>query len=325
LIPSQTDQCVDGLPFVSIVTPSYNAAAYLRATIESVLRQGYPRFEHLVMDGGSTDGTMEILRCYPHLVWVSEKDRGQSHALNKGFQRAKGEIIGWLNADDTYEPNAILTAVQYFQGNPGIDMVCSDVNIINESGAKVGVSRSKPFDVLELLTSNPVKQPTVFMRRRVIDELVGVDEQYHYVMDHELWLRAGTAGFKMHYLQGITLANFRLCEGTKSFEAAPEFSQEWHHVLKKAFQSPFFEKVPESAKEMALDQTQSSFHLARMLEAVDNRNRRVMITSLVKAISSNKKLIWNAGTWKFLCLGLLGLKREKLRRFRKQAAAPASS
>src|SRR5512137_1476425 len=118
-------------PLVSVVTPSYNAMPYIKDTIESINNQDYPAIEHIIMDGNSTDGTQELLRQYPNLIWVSEPDRGQSHALNKAFKLVHGDIIGWLNADDTYQPGAIATAVKNLSENPEYDLVYSDLQIID--------------------------------------------------------------------------------------------------------------------------------------------------------------------------------------------------
>lgn len=127
-------------PLVSIVTPSYNQARYLETTLRSVLDQNYPAIEYLVADGGSTDGSVEVLQRYTDRLawWVSEPDRGQTDALNKGFARARGEILAWLNSDDTYEPGAIAAAVAYLTAHPEIGMVYADTHFIDENGRPLG-------------------------------------------------------------------------------------------------------------------------------------------------------------------------------------------
>lgn len=306
-------------PSVSIVTPAYNAMPYLKATIESIRSQEYPDLEHIVMDGGSKDGTCELLRQYPEINWVSEKDRGQSHALNKGFELAKGDIIGWLNADDIYEPDAILTAVEYLEQHPEVDLVCSDLKIIDEDGQYVGVTYSTDFRVEDLLFENKIKQPTVFMRRQVIDRLKGVDEQYHYVMDREFWLRVGMSGFKMHYLEGKIFASFRLCKGTKSFEGTPKFRDEWFAVLQKVKADPFFDAISPSIKKKALDQNRSAYHVAKMMEAIDKGFRKDMMGHFRKAVVKDPKLLLNKGIWLYLYLGVTGASTDRLRKFKKNA------
>src|SRR5512141_1228507 len=125
---------------VSIITPSFNQAPYIEATIQSVLGQDYPRIEYIIIDGGSTDGTVDVIRKYESRLanWVSEKDKGQTDAINKGFARAKGDILAWLNSDDTYEPGAIRAAVQYLQAHPETGLVYGDCNFINVSGQVIG-------------------------------------------------------------------------------------------------------------------------------------------------------------------------------------------
>ncbi len=122
------------LPLVSIITPSLNSMPFLEENIKSVLNQNYTNLEHVIIDGGSTDGSLDILESYSHLIWISEIDRGQSHAINKGFRKAHGEIIGWLNSDDTYNPNAIENAVCVFAENKNTDLLFTDIHIISNEG-----------------------------------------------------------------------------------------------------------------------------------------------------------------------------------------------
>jgi glycosyltransferase involved in cell wall biosynthesis len=123
-------------PLVTIVTPSYNQALFLEATMRSVLEQDYPRIEYIIIDGGSTDSSMDIIKKYADRLacWISEKDRGQTDALNKGFKRATGDILAWINSDDTYEPGAIREAVEWLQARPEIGLVYGDANFIDDEG-----------------------------------------------------------------------------------------------------------------------------------------------------------------------------------------------
>ena len=192
--------------------------------------QDYPAVEHIIIDGASVDGTLEIIKEYPHLTWLSEPDRGQSHALNKGFRMAQGEIIGWLNADDTYRPGAISKAVKCFQTNPQFDILYTDVQVIDENDQPIRLAKAEPFSLERLLISNIIKQPTVFMRRKVLDRLGGVNEKLNFVMDREFWLRAGML-FNLQYIPDEIFANFRYCKGTKSHESVLDFHREWIDVL----------------------------------------------------------------------------------------------
>ena len=127
-------------PLVSIVTPSYNQAEYLEETIHSVLAQTYPNIEYIVIDGGSTDGSVDIIRKYEDRLtaWISEPDRGQTDAINKGFARATGELMAWLNSDDTYLPHAVAEAVDFLTTNPQIGLVYGDTNFIDSTGKVIG-------------------------------------------------------------------------------------------------------------------------------------------------------------------------------------------
>ena len=301
------------IPLVSVVTPCYKAARFIAETIESVSDQDYPRVEHIVYDGGSDDGTQQILARYPHLQWISEPDRGQSHALNKGFQRARGEIIGWLNADDTYQPGAITTAVKSLLEFPEYDLVYSDCQIIDDQGRPGQISRSQPFSFETYFSSSYIKQPTVFMRRRVIETLGGVNEQLHYVMDREFWMRAGQY-FKMRYLPEVVLADFRYALGSKSFQSAPQFHAEWVQVLEGAFQDPAFQRIPAEILTLGLSQAWASYYMSHFVLAVNSRDRRGVIVNLLRAFSQDWKLIINRGVWGFLADGLLGTSLMKNRK-----------
>jgi glycosyltransferase involved in cell wall biosynthesis len=150
---------------VTVVTPSYNQAQFLEETIRSVLLQGYPNLEYIIIDGGSTDGSVEIIRKYEkHLSdWVSEPDRGQSHAINKGFARATGEYIAWLNSDDVYEPGIIANAVAWFAEHPECDMIYSDCALVDEAGEPMGSHYIQDYSWEILLEGDCIPQQTVFL------------------------------------------------------------------------------------------------------------------------------------------------------------------
>jgi glycosyltransferase involved in cell wall biosynthesis len=188
-----------GTPLVSIVTPSYNQVDYVEETICSVLEQDYPHIEYMVVDGGSSDGSVEIIRKYADRLawWVSEPDDGQSDAINKGFRRAKGEIIAWLNSDDIYLPGTIKKAVDALQSDPSLAFVYADLRSINARGEHVNTIRYRQFTLEDLLAFHIIGQPTVFMRRSFLDQVGLLDTSYDYLMDHHLWLRmAAKAPFR---------------------------------------------------------------------------------------------------------------------------------
>jgi glycosyltransferase involved in cell wall biosynthesis len=178
-------------PLVSIVTPSLNQGGYIEEAIVSVLAQDYPRIEHVVVDGGSTDETVEILQRHSHLRWVSEPDEGQAAAINKGFRMARGEIFGWLNADDYYLPGAVAVAVGALRESDAA-LVHGGWRQIDERGELIRDVGVVPFDYRrELERANAVCQPGSFFTADAFWTVGGLDESYRYAMDYELWLKLG--------------------------------------------------------------------------------------------------------------------------------------
>ncbi|MEN6529001.1 MAG: glycosyltransferase family 2 protein [Anaerolineaceae bacterium] len=209
------------LPLVSIVTPSFNQAKFLEETIRSVLDQDYPRIEYILIDGGSTDGSVEIIRKYAHRLayWVSEKDRGQTDALNKGFAAANGSILAWLNSDDTYQPGAIRSAVDYLISHPRVGLVYGDLNFINERGEIVGKFPAAQTDLARLRRGYVhIPQPAAFFRTDLWKKVGPLDPSFYFAMDYDLWVRlAGVSD--LQYLPGQVWANFRLHSSGKTMAA----------------------------------------------------------------------------------------------------------
>jgi glycosyltransferase involved in cell wall biosynthesis len=176
-------------PLVSVLTPSLNQGRWLHDAIESVRRQTYPNIEHIVVDGGSTDGSREILESQDGVIWLSEPDGGQSDALAKAFAMSRGDVIGWINADDAYfDEDAVRDVVEFFDANPDVDVVYGHAALVSPVGRVLYVVWTPPFDYDVLRVHNFIIQPAVFIRRRAL--LDGfVDERYGYRMDRELWLR----------------------------------------------------------------------------------------------------------------------------------------
>jgi glycosyltransferase involved in cell wall biosynthesis len=207
-------------PLVSIVTPSFNQARYIEATMQSVLKQDYPRIEYIVADGGSTDGTVDILKKYEHRLawWVSEKDKGQTDAINKGFSHATGDILAWINSDDTYESGAVSAAVRYLQVHPGVGMVYGDCNFINESGHVIGRFDSTQTNY-RLIRQGYVHIPqqTMFFRADLWRQVGPLDPSFYFAMDYDLWTRIA-ARTEIRYVPQ-TWANFRLHTSGKTILA----------------------------------------------------------------------------------------------------------
>ena len=214
----------DSWPRVSVVTPSFEQAEFLEATLRSVLGQGYPNLEYIVVDGGSTDGSPDLIRRYePWLAyWVTEPDRGQSEALNKGFRRATGDIFAWLNSDDLYLPAAILRAVQALQANPEAGIVCGGYRQIDRAGRLVAdVPAVTTLSLADLLRFH-LPQPSMFFRREVWERAGPLDPALHYSMDWDLTLRAAASGVCIEAIPGPPIAAIRVWEGAKTsarFEA----------------------------------------------------------------------------------------------------------
>ncbi len=180
-------------PLVSVLTPSFNQARWLADNLRSVARQTYPRIEHIVMDGGSTDGTVALLeRAEPRVTWRSEPDRGQSHALNKALAMSNGEIIGWINSDDAfYSVDAVAAAVRCFERCPDAAVVYGHAALVNAEGRILQMLWAPPFRYSLLRLHNFIVQPAAFIRRSALGETL-VDETFHYAMDFELWMRLGS-------------------------------------------------------------------------------------------------------------------------------------
>ena len=205
-------------PKVSIVTPSFNQARYLPLTLQCIREQDYPAIEHIVVDGGSTDGTLDILRGAPGIRWVSEPDRGQVDALNKGFKMCTGEILAWLNSDDTMNRNTVSAAVGALQ-RTGADLVYGDVEIVDEHGKLLLVSHGIPFDFRILLCGiNYIGQQTVFFRRELLERAGPLRVEFDNGFDYELWLRMAQHG-KMVYAPEIR-AQIRVHPAAKSVARA---------------------------------------------------------------------------------------------------------
>ena len=230
------------LPAVTIVTPSYNQAAFLESTICSVLAQEYPKLEYMIVDGGSTDGSLEIIQRYSdHLAWwVSERDSGQAEAINKGLKRAKGEIVAWLNSDDLYLPGAIQQAVTAFQEDPALGMVFSDAITIDAQGKPLSRLSFGDWGLLDLVSFRIICQPAVFMRRAVLEESGYLDSAYHFMLDHHLWIRmarcaplryAGGSVDKDSGEPAALWAAARHHPGAKNVAQAPGFSRETMQIL----------------------------------------------------------------------------------------------
>ena len=219
---------------VSVVTPCFNPGRHLGATIESVLSQDYPHIEYLVMDGGSTDGTLDLLRSFGDRVrWISQPDRGQADAINRGFSRTAGEVLAWLNADDTYAPGAVRAAVEFLAENPSVAMVYGNADFIDANGNLIGpCAHVEPFNRHRLIHySDFIVQPAAFFRRSAFESVGGVDADLHWTMDYDLWLKLAER-HTIQYLPRV-LANYRWLGGSKTASGGWNRLDEIRSVLRR--------------------------------------------------------------------------------------------
>jgi glycosyltransferase involved in cell wall biosynthesis len=224
-------------PLFSIVIPSYNQAFFLEECIRSALDQSYPRREVIVIDGGSTDGSLDIIHKYENRLarWVSEPDCGQAHAVNKGWARAKGDVLGWLNSDDRLEGGALQSAAEAFAGHPPASLLYGDVREINAQGRAVALKRMAGFGLRSLLLGKNMGQPGVFVPRRTYEALGGLYESLHYALDFEYFLRAWTAFPEDAVYIPKVVASSRVWGSAKTIRMGGEFGAEYRGVLEKYF------------------------------------------------------------------------------------------
>jgi len=229
---------------ISVITPSYNQGNFIEQTIQSVLSQNYPSLEYIVMDGGSTDNTVQILKKYSgKLKWISEKDNGQSDAINKGLRMATGEIFAWLNSDDYYLPGTLQKVGTYFLQNKKAQWLTGDYEIVDENGKQIqsfvrgykNILRSLPFRST-LYVANYINQPSTFCKSSLLDQVGYLRESYHLCLDYDLWLRI----YKRYPLHTISspLSAFRIHSASKGSNKYKIQFKEELEVAKKNQASP---------------------------------------------------------------------------------------
>ncbi|MBI1855280.1 MAG: glycosyltransferase [Chloroflexi bacterium] len=265
------------LPLVSIVTPSFNQARYLEAAIQSVLSQDYPRIEYLIVDGGSTDGSADIIRKYESKLawWVSEKDQGQTDALNKGFARAKGGILAWLNSDDTYQLGAVAAAVKLMQADPEIGLLYGDANYINEDGNVIGKFPAAQTDLPRLRRGYVhVPQQAAFFRANLWREVGPLDPSFYFAMDYDLWVRLAARSQVKYVPQ--TWANFRLHTAGKTIAADDRC---WPEMIRVHYRDGggFFSVIV------------AKYYLRKIIAPFWNWRRRMLLTKNTPQINTDQR------------------------------------
>ena len=240
------------MQLVSIITPSYNQAPYLEKTIQSVLEQDYPNVEYIVVDGGSTDNSTEIIKKYADQLayWISERDSGQAEAINKGFARANGDILAWMNSDDYYMLNTISVVVRCFEQNPDVVMVYGDMLAVDGTGQTINVLKYRQLSLEDLLCFQIIGQPSVFFRRSALEKTGWLEPSFHFMLDHHLWIRLAQQGRLLHIPQVWSAARYHPL--AKNRARAAEFGREAFRILDWAKKEPGLAKKVSKVNRRAL-------------------------------------------------------------------------
>jgi glycosyltransferase involved in cell wall biosynthesis len=241
--PRLPEAMADGSPWprVSIITPSYNQGQFIEETIRSVLLQGYPSLEYIIVDGGSTDGSVDTIRRYAHWLayWVSEPDAGQADAIRKGLGHATGEIAAYLNSDDVYLPGAIATAVVVFHADQEVALVHGGSLLVDPADRVIGHHPAWKGEFLEsfINLSNPISQPSAFIRESALSAVGGIDPTFQMIMDYDLWARIGLHGMKIRHIDA-DLSMFRLHPDSKTTQSMVAFAEERRKMVAKYLTDP---------------------------------------------------------------------------------------
>jgi glycosyltransferase involved in cell wall biosynthesis len=287
-------------PRIAIVTPSFNAGTHIGAAIDSVLAQNYPSLDYLVMDGGSTDNTLEVLRSYGDRIrWISHQDDGQADALRRGFAQTTGDILGWLNADDTFEPGALHVVAQFFADHPDVSLVYGDATYIDARGRLIGpCAHIEPYSRNRLFYySDYIVQPAAFFRRSAYDAVGGIDPSLHYGMDYDLWLKLAGQG-RIAYLPR-RLANYRWLTDNKTAIGGFARVNELAALLKRhGLGEPAFIRLE-----------RVNLHLRDSISSLRQRKVASSIASLTRAVGivfSSPRALWSLfqpRTWRVIWMG----------------------
>jgi len=273
-------------PIITVVTPSYNQAQYLEVALESVISQHYPRLEYIVMDGGSTDESVEIIRRRgEHITtWVSEPDEGQADAINKGFARSRGEIVTFLNSDDFYFPGALFSVAEAFMSHPDVGVVYGYGRFVAENGQPVR-DVGGPVNPEGMIDGvyPALPQPAVFLRRAVIEKVGGLDTSLHFALDGEFFWRA-FANFDSLFIPEV-LAALRLQPRSKSVSSGASFAPEILRIAEKVISDP--EAYPRFRS--SADDIRSAAHLNSSRFLYNNGQYRDSLFALLKSVRLSRR------------------------------------
>jgi glycosyltransferase involved in cell wall biosynthesis len=269
------------LPRISIITPSYNQGQFLEETIRSVLLQDYPAIEYIIIDGGSTDNSQAIIRKYKNkLAWfVSETDSGQADAINKGLKKATGEFVAWLNSDDIYTENAISNAVDKLKSNPNCGMVFSDVLSIDSESSIFNKMQYGDWGIRELMQFNIIGQPGVFMQKKALEDVGFLNPNFHYLMDHHLWLKIASK-YPIKHVDGF-LAAARFHPDAKNIAHASEFGEEAFRIYEWMGKQPDFLPLFQEDKK----KIEAGAYLFNARYLLDGKENRAAFKSYIKGVT----------------------------------------
>lgn len=270
------------LPKISIVTPSFNQGKFIEQTIESVLDQKYPNLEYIIIDGGSTDETVDIIKKYQgHLAyWVSEKDDGQSEAINKGLALATGDVVNWLNSDDFYEPGALHVVAEAFQ-DQNVNVVCGRSRIFYNNHSEERISKGTDvynWNLAKTIGWARIDQPETFFRKSAIDKIGPLNTDFHYVMDKEWWIRY----LLMFGLSGVrkseeVIVNFRIHDKSKTGSQPLKFEEETDQLYLKLAELCGFRQEEEVLK-CFTSKSKSYLHLSKAKGG--NESNKIVLAAL---------------------------------------------
>ena len=232
---------LDNFPLISIVTPSLDQEPYIEETIRSVLLQGYPNIQYIIIDGGSKDKSLEIIRKYEHWIdyWVSEPDKGQGHAINKGFTKASGQLFAYINSDDLYEPNAFYSVAIHLLRNNDLQLIAGECVVFNEKSIKRIIKPWWPMSLsyfIKKTYSSTFAQPSSFWTRHIYLKAGEIDQSLHFCFDREFFLRLGLLGVRPIFI-GSILSRFREHANSKTVSNAANFHRESISILEKYSQT----------------------------------------------------------------------------------------
>lgn len=252
---------------ISIVTPSFNQGHFLEETILSILNQGYKNLELIIIDGGSTDESVEIIKKYQSHIqyWVSEPDNGQSHAINKGFERCTGDVIAWLNSDDLYTENALGRVGTFFEKNPGIDFIHGSAIVFGPE-TKTLIQGMTYQDKAVYLAGMPSPQPSFFFRKEMLTKVGQLDEALHYGMDYDFFLRMALVGLP-YYMTGDPIARYRIHGSSKSNTSKIAFAREWGAIFSTLLRSVDYQLGIEAFGDLRLYNPREGHYQSEKLES----------------------------------------------------------